>query len=339
MGVNLAPLIQDIKKQIEFKDLRNKVLAIDAYNALYQFLTTIRDRTGKPLRDSHGRVTSHLSGLFYRNVNLLKFGIKLVYVFDGAPPKKKMEELKRRKLIKEEGYRKYLEAVDKGDFESARKYAAVAATLEQYMVEDAKELLSLLGIPVVQAPSEGEAQASYMAKKGDVDAVSSQDYDSLLFGAPKIVRNVTLSGTIKYPSKGIEVKLEPEIVELSRVLEYLGVSHSQLIDIAILIGTDYNEGLRGVGPKKALDLIKRYGSIEKIPDAMRKFTEDEIREIRSLFLSPEVTDNYKLDFRDPDYEGVIRFLCDEHDFSFQRVEKALNELKKAKSIRGLDQWL
>lgn len=339
MGVNLAPLIQNIKKQIDFSDLRNKVIAIDAYNALYQFLTTIRDRTGKPLRDSRGRVTSHLSGLFYRNVNLLKFGIKLVYVFDGAPPKRKMEELKRRKLIKEEGFRKYVEAVEKGDFESARKYAAIAATLEQYMVDDAKTLLELLGIPVVQAPSEGEAQAAYMAKKGDVDAVASQDYDSLLFGAPKIVRNVTLSGTIKYPSKGIEVKLEPEIVELNKVLDHLGISHIQLVDMAIMIGTDYNEGIRGIGPKKALDLIKKYGSLEKVPEAMRIFTVEDIREIRELFLSPDVSDDYEIIFNEPDYSGVVSFLCGEHDFSVQRVEKALNELKKAKSIKGLDQWL
>ncbi len=339
MGVNLAPIISQFKKQISFSDLRGKVIAIDAYNTLYQFLTTIRDKTGNPLRDSRGRVTSHLSGLFYRNVQLLKHGIKLVYVFDGVPPKRKMVELKRRRVLKEEGYKKYLEAVEKGDFESARKYAALAATLEDYMVEDAKILLNLLGIPVVQAPSEGEAQAAYMAKKGDVDATASQDYDSLLFGAPRIVRNVTLTGTIKYPSKGIEVKLEPEIIELSKVLNGLGITYEQLVDIGIIVGTDYNEGVRGIGPKKALDYIKSYGSIEKIPDVMRVMTLEDIMELRRLFMSPNVTDDYVLEFKSPDYSGIEEFLCGEHDFSEQRVRKALNELKKSLSVKGLDYWL
>ena len=338
MGVNLSPIVSEFKKQIDFPHLRGWVLAIDAYNTLYQFITTIRDKTGNPLRDSRGRVTSHLSGLFYRNVQLLKHGIKLVYVFDGVPPKRKMEELKRRRVVKEEGYRKYLEAVEKGDYESARKYAAVAATLEDYMVSDAKELLSLLGIPVVQAPSEGEAQAAYMARKGDVTAVASQDYDSLLFGAPKIVRNVTLTGTIKYPSKGIEVRLEPELVELKKVLEGLEISYEQLVDMGIIIGTDYNEGIKGIGPKKALEYIKAYGSADKIPEVLRYMSLDDIMELRRLFMSPEVTDDYSLDFRNPDYSGVEAFLCDEHDFSEQRVRKALNELKKSLSTKSLDYW-
>lgn len=338
MGVNLSPIISEFKKQIDFPYLRGWIIAIDAYNTLYQFLTTIRDKAGNPLRDSRGRVTSHLSGLFYRNVQLLKHGIKLVYVFDGVPPKRKMEELKRRKVVKEEGYRKYLEAVEKGDYESARKYAAVAATLEDYMVSDAKELLNLLGIPVVQAPSEGEAQAAYMAKKGDVMAVASQDYDSLLFGAPRIVRNVTLTGTIKYPSKGVEVKLEPELVELNKVLEGLGISYEQLVDIGIIIGTDYNEGIKGIGPKKALEYIKAYGSADKIPEVLRYIPIDDIMELRRLFMSPDVTDDYSLDFRDPDYSGIEAFLCYEHDFSEQRVRKALNELKKSLSTKSLDYW-
>lgn len=338
MGVNLGPLINEFKIKRTFQDFRNKIILIDAYNTIYQFLTTIRDQTGKPLRDREGRVTSHLSGLFYRNVNLLKERIKLVYVFDGKPPIRKMKELERRKIIKSESYQKYLEAIERKDWEEARKYAALAATLEEYMVNDAKKLLSLLGIPVVQAPSEGEAQASYMVKKGDGWAVGSQDYDSLLFGADRIVRNITLTGKQKYPSKGIEIKLEPEIILLDKVLEGLGITRSQLIDIAILIGTDYNEGIKGIGPKKAYELIKTYGSAEKIPELRRHLSIDELQEIRELFLNPEVTDDYKLDFRDPDYDGIVKFLCDEHDFSEERVNKALKELKEALSIKGLDQW-
>jgi len=338
VGVNLSPLISDLKIKKTFQDFRNKIIFIDAYNAIYQFLTTIRDHTGNPLRDKEGRVTSHLSGLFYRNVNLLKERIKLVYVFDGKPPIRKMKELEKRKVIKSESYQKYLEAIERRDWEEARKYAALAATLEQYMVDDAKHLLGILGIPVVQAPSEGEAQASYMVKKGDGWAVGSQDYDSLLFGADRVVRNITLTGKQKYPSKGIEVKLEPELILLDDMLKKLGINRLQLIDIAILIGTDYNEGIKGIGPKKAYELIKKYGSADKVPEAKRYFTQDEIQEIRSLFLNPEVTDEYRLEFKDPDYDAIIHFLCDEHDFSRDRVGKALRELKEALSIKGLDQW-
>ncbi len=338
MGVNLSPLIDQYKKQIRFEDLTGWKLGIDAYNTLYQFITTIRDKSGNPLRDRMGRVTSHLSGLFYRNVNLMKYGIKPVYVFDGPPPRRKMRELARRRKIKEEGYRRYLEAIERGDFDSAKKYAAVAATLEDYMIEDAKRLLSLLGIPVVEAIEEGEAQAAYMAIKGDVDAVASQDYDSFLFGSPKVVRNVTLTGTIKYPSKGIKVKLEPELVELDEVLKALDITREQLVDIAILIGTDYNEGIHGIGPKKAYNLVKQYGSLENIPMVKEHFLDEDIMELRKLFLHPRVTDNYKLRFNDPDYDGIIDFLCREHDFSVDRVRKALEELKKAKSVKRLDQW-
>ena len=338
MGVNLAPLINKFKIKTTFKDLANKVIAIDAYNAIYQFLTIIRDYTGKPLRDRYGNVTSHLSGLFYRNIHLLMENIKVVYVFDGVPPKRKVKELLRRKEIKEESWKKYLKALREGDYVEARKYAALTSKIEDKMVEDAKKLLSLLGIPVVQAPSEAEAQASYMAMKNDVWASGTQDYDSLLFGSPVVVRNITLTGKQRLPSKGIEVKLEPEIIYLKDVLEGLKITREQLIDIGILIGTDYNEGIRGIGPKRAYELIKKYGSIERIPEAIRELGRDQIAEIKELFLSPKVTDDYKLEFKEPDYDGIIEFLCDEHDFSRERVEKALNQLKKVKSVHALDKW-
>ena len=337
-GVNLSPLVSSYKKIIKFSDLRNKVIAIDAFNTIYQFLTTIRDPYGRPLRDDKGNVTSHLSGLFYRNINLLKERIKLVYVFDGKPPVKKIRELERRKIIKNESYEKYLEALERKDFEEARKYAAMTATLEETMIKSSKIFLDLMGIPVVQAPSEGEAQASYMATKKDVWAVGSQDYDSFLFGAPRIVRNITLTGKIKYPSKGIEVRMEPELILLDDTLKKLGITREQLVDMGILIGTDYNEGIKGIGPKKALELIRSYKLIEYIPDIRKVLELEEIQEIRHLFLNPEVTDDYEIEFKKVDYNGVIQFLCEEHNFSEERVKKALNELKKATSVQSLDQW-
>jgi flap endonuclease-1 len=338
MGVNLAPLISEYKHKIGFKDLANKAVAIDAYNTIYQFISIIRDPTGRPLRDRKGNVTSHLSGLFYRNINLLVENIKLVYVFDGAPPIRKMKELKRRQEIKEESWKKYLEAIERKDYEEARKYAALASKIEDKMVEDAAKLLELLGIPIVFAPGEAEAQAAHMVRKGDVWASGTQDYDSLLFGSVRVARNITLTGKQRLPSKGIEVKLEPEVLYLDEILSKLDLTREQLVDIGILIGTDYNDGVRGIGPKKAYSLIKKYGRIEDTPDIQDKISLDEVDEVRKLFLEPTVTDNYSLEFSEPNYDGIIGFLCDEHDFSIDRVTKALDSLKRAKSVKSLDQW-
>lgn len=346
MGVNLRDLIpSNAKRELELKELKGKVIAIDAYNALYQFLTAIRQPNGTPLMDSMGRITSHLSGLFYRTINLVENGVKPVYVFDGKPPEIKKMEIERRKKIKEEAVKKYEEAVKKGDMEAAKRYAQMASKLTEPMVEDAKRLLSAMGIPWVQAPAEGEAQAAYMAKKGDAYAAASQDYDSLLFGAPRLVRNLAITGKRKLPRKNVYVELKPELIELDKLLQTLGITHEQLIDIAILLGTDYNpEGVRGIGPKTALRLVKTYGSIDKIIKTIPKqeFPIDPL-EIKKYFLNPPVTDDYKLEWREPDEEQIIQILVREHDFSLERVKNAVERLRKAyREIKakqlGLDLW-
>src|SRR5208282_2840134 len=199
--------------------------------------------------DSKGRVTSHLSGLFYRNINLMELGIKLVYVFDGAPPELKAEEISRRRKVREEARKHYTEAVAVGDMPSARKYAEMSTTIRSDMIGESKQLLEAMGIPWYDAPSEGEAQASVMAKEGTVDGVASQDHDSLLFGAPLLVRNVTISGKRRLPSKNIMIDIEPETISLSETLESLKFTRAQLIDLGILLGTDFNpDGFRGIGP-------------------------------------------------------------------------------------------
>ena len=336
MGVNISKIVS--RKKISFEDLSGKKVALDAYNALYQFLTVIRDSAGNPLRDRKGNVTSHLSGLFYRTVNLIEYGIEPVYVFDGKSPEKKLREIARRRKIREESKLKYLKALEEGKLEEARRYAAAAAILEDYMVEDAKRLLRLLGIPVIQAPAEGEAQAAYLAIKGDTWASGSQDYDSLLFGSPRVVRNITLTGKVHYPSKGISVKLEPELVELENLLKEHKITREQLVDIGILVGTDYNEGVKGIGPKRALELIRRYGKIERIPGIEKMIDLKEVEEVREIFLNPKVTDDYDVSRGQLDEEGVIRFLCDERDFSEDRVRRALDRIKEKLSKRSLDMW-
>jgi len=316
------------KTTVDLKSLSGKSIAIDAYNALYQFLAIIRQPDGTPLKDHTGRVTSHLSGLLYRTSNLVEVGIRPVYVFDGVPPALKEVEIKRRMRVKEEAAVKYEQALRAGRLEEARTYAQATSRLKDYMKEDAVRLLTLLGIPWVQAPSEGEAQAAHLAKKGDTNLCASQDYDSLLFGAPQLVRNVTISGRRKLPRKRVYIQVVPEIVELDRVLEELDISHQQLIDIGILLGTDFNpEGVKGIGPKTALKLVREYGSLENLlPTLKEAELPAEPQRIREIFLHPKITDYYQLAWREPDTKGVIDFLCRERDFSEERVQKALDRM-------------
>lgn len=342
MGVDLGDLVP--RTTIDLGNLRGKSVAIDAYNALYQFLAIIRQPDGTPLMDNAGRITSHLSGLFYRTCNLLQLGIKPIYIFDGKPPALKEAEIKSRMKVKEEAIKKYEAALREGRIEDARKYAQMTAHLKDYMVEDAKRLLELMGVPWVQAPSEGEAQAAYIAKKGDADYCASQDYDSLLYGAPCLLRNLTISGRRKLPRKDVYVEVQPEVIELKRVLKELGITHEQLIDIGILVGTDYNpEGVKGIGPKTALKLIKIYGSLERVLPTLKgaEFPVDPLK-IKEMFLHPDVTDNYVIEWREPDVEGVVEFLCGERDFSEDRVRKALEEaikgMREARAKRTLEEW-
>ena len=346
MGVNLKELIpKESRKTVDLVELRGKTVSIDGYNALYQFLTAIRQPDGTPLMDSKGRITSHLSGLFYRTINLMEHGIKPVYVFDGKPPEIKAAEIARRKKVKEEAIKRYEEALAKGDLEAAKRYAQMASKLTEDMVEDAKKLLTAMGIPWVQAPAEGEAQAAYMAAKGDVWAAGSQDYDSLLFGAPRLIRNLTITGKRKLPRKDVYIEIKPEIILLDSVLEKLKISREQLIDIGILLGTDYNpEGVKGIGPKTALRLIKTYGSLEKAIKVIKaEFPVDPL-EIKKYFLNPPKTETYTIKWNEPDEKAVIEILVHEHDFSETRVKNALQRLLKAYRDHiktrqlGLDMW-
>jgi flap endonuclease-1 len=342
LGVNLRALVP--KATVRLEDLGGKSMAIDAYNALYQFLAIIRQPDGTPLKDSSGRVTSHLSGLLYRTSNLVEMGIKPIYVFDGVPPALKETEIKRRMKAKKEALVKYEQAVKEGKIEEAHMYAQATSRLKDYMAEDSKRLLDLMGVPWVQAPSEGEAQAAHLVKRGDADYCASQDYDSLLFGAPRLLRNVTISGRRKLPRKRVYIEVVPEIVDLEQVLKECGITHEQLIDIGILIGTDFNpEGVKGLGPKTALKLVKEHGCLENaLPYIKNAEFPVEPQRIREIFLHPKVTDEHKIEWREPDVESVINFICRERDFSENRVRKALEKMRKgAEGLKGkttLDKW-
>ncbi len=337
MGTDIGDLLQ--KKKVELSYLANRVVAIDAFNTLHQFLSIIRQRDGNPLQDSSGKVTSHLSGLLYRTTSLVEAGIKPVFVFDGKPPDLKAETLNKRKEVRESAREKWETAKATGDQEAAYKYAQASSKVDQHIVEDARYLLDIMGIPWVQAPSEGEAQAAYMALKKDADFVASQDYDSFLFGAPAVVRNLAITGKRKLPGKNVYVDVEPEMIELEETLKALEINRQQLIDIAICVGTDYNKGLEKVGPKTALKLVKKQGDIHAILRE-KKVEIKALDRIRDFFTSPETTDDYELKWKKPDHDKLIDFLCGEHDFSEDRVEKAFERLKAASGGRQqtLDQW-
>ncbi len=342
MGVNLRDLVP--KVNVDLKDLSGKSIAIDAYNALYQFLAIIRQPDGTPLMDHTGKVTSHLSGLFYRTCNLLELGIKPIYVFDGIPPALKEIEIKRRTRIKDEATKKYEKALRERKTDEARTYAQMTSRLKDYMTEDSKRLLKTMGVPWIQAPSEGEAQAAYVVKNGDADLCASQDYDSLLFGAPMLLRNVTISGRRKLPRKKVYVEVIPEVIDLERVLNELSITHEQLIDIGILVGTDFNpDGVKGVGVKTGLKLIKKHGSLESALQELEQASfPAEPQRIREIFLHPRVTDNYRVFWREPKIEEAVDFLSGERDFSKDRVTKALEKAiagsKKASTRTTLERW-
>jgi flap endonuclease-1 len=326
MGVKLTPII--VKKEIHLDDLRGKVLAIDGNAELYQFLALIRMRDGSPLTDSHGHITSHLIGLMYRSTRLIsEYGIKLVFVFDGQHPSLKKEELERRHEIKERFIKEYEAAKAAGDMETAFAKSVMTSRLTQPMLEDAMRLLKYLGIPYVQAPGEGEAQAAFMARRGDVWGVGSKDYDSLLFGAPRLLRFITISGREFLPRKGKFRPLSPEIIDAHEMLSYYKISLEQLIDLAILIGTDFNHGIKGIGPKTALRLIQEYGCIEHLPTDVKCRVSKNYKDVREIFYHPPTTEDYHVEYGTLDVYGLFEFLCKERDFSPERVEMVLKRMK------------
>jgi flap endonuclease-1 len=326
MGVDIGELFK--WEKISFKDLQDKVVVIDAHNVLHQFLSSIRQRDGTPLKNSKGEITSHLLGIFHRTANLVEVKIQPVYVFDGEPHPLKAKTLEGRRKRKELAEKEWEEALKTGDIEKARTKAQQTSRVTDEIVKQSKELLDALGIPYIQSPSEGEAQASYMVKKGDAYAVGSQDFDCLLIGSPILVRNLTSSEKRKLPGKEAYAEVYPKQIRLEPNLKTLGIKHKQLVDMAILIGTDFNDGIKGIGPKKSLDLIKNNGNIEAVLTKIKADnipTANEIKEIRKIFLEPKVTDDYTLKWSGPNNEEVLRILCDRHQFTRERVEPVLQK--------------
>ncbi|MBS3143261.1 flap endonuclease-1 [Candidatus Woesearchaeota archaeon] len=334
MGLNITQIIP--KKDISLDDLRNKKLAVDASQMLYQFLSSIRQPDGTHLMDSNDRITSHLMGISTRIPNLIERGLKLAFVFDGKPPSLKIHEKEQREHRKRLAESRLEKAKEEGDEELMLKYSKQTVRLSFEMSDEAKELIQAFGLPVIQAPSEAEAQCSFMAEKEDVYAVASSDYDSLLYSAPRIVRNLTLSNKRKI--RNTYVNVNPELIELKQVLKELDIKQDQLIVLAILIGTDYNVGgIKGIGPKSALKLVKENRNFDRLFDELKP--DFDWKKIYATFKSMPIMKNYQLRWSNIDEEKIRKILVDRHDFSEERVNKMLEKLtKKEKSQKGLSSF-
>ena len=327
MGIKLGPLLET--RPIKMEELTNQKVAIDGYNILYQFLSSIRQADGNLLTDSDGRVTSHLSGIFFKLSNLVDNGIKPCIIFDGKPPKLKKRLLEERRLRKIKAEIEWEAAISAGDTETARTKAQQTTRLDKEMLIDSKKLLDLLGIPWFDAPSEGEAQVAYLIESNKVDYGASQDFDTILFGAKNFVRNLTLSNRRKLPKQNKWVAVTPELIDVDLSLSKLGLSREQLVDVSILMGTDFNSGIDGIGPKRGVKLVQECGNAEKALEKLDKKI-DNLDEIRELFLNPSV-DDFDPVWGIPDSQGLENFLCNDYRFNRDRVMKAIDIYANSKS--------
>ncbi len=337
MGVKFKDIM--IRHPTSLKELSGKTLIVDGHNMLYQFLSNIRARDGSLLTDSQENVTSHLIGLFARCTNLMAKGIKLAFVFDGEVPELKHKELSRRAEVKKAAAKKYEQALADKDLETMKKFAARTSRLNKEMIDDAKKLLSLLGLPWVQAPSEGEAQAAFMVKQGDAWAVASQDYDSLLYKTPRFLQNLSIEGKRKMPGKFAYINIEPMLTILEENLKNLNLTSEKLLWLAVLVGTDYNlAGVKGIGPKKGLALVKEHKTAESLFSSITLADDVDWKDILKTFHDMKVTKDYKLKWSAVNKEELFTFLVKERDFSEQRVNKFLDSLKKPQQ-KGLGDFL
>ncbi|MDO8563549.1 MAG: flap endonuclease-1 [Nanoarchaeota archaeon] len=328
MGLQIGDIVP--RHEVKLEELKGKIIAVDAFNALYQFLASIRQPDGVPLMDSKKRVTSHLSGLFYRNISLMSEGIKLIYVFDGEYHELKGKTHEIRDDAKQEMRDKYDKAKEEEDLDSMYKYSRGYMKLTKEMIEESKLLLEAMGIAVVQAPGEGEMQCSELVKSGEAYAVASQDYDALAVGGTRLIQNLTLARTRKTVSGTIYIA--PEMLEYEKVLNSLNIDADQFISLAVLVGTDFNPGgVRGIGPKKAIALVRE----KKYPVQIFKELEESGRlnfdwkQIFEIFKKPNVK-RMKITFPKFNVDKIKKILVEEHEFSEERVDKQISKLDEVK---------
>ncbi|KAA8536680.1 hypothetical protein F0562_029158 [Nyssa sinensis] len=335
MGIKgLTKLLADnapkAMKEQKFETYFGRKVAIDASMSIYQFLIVVGRIGTETLTNEAGEVTSHLQGMFTRTIRLLEAGLKPVYVFDGKPPDLKKQELAKRYSKRVDATEDLTEALETGNKEEIEKFSKRTVKVTKQHNDDCKKLLRLMGVPVIEAPSEAEAQCAALCKSGKVYAVASEDMDSLTFGAPRFLRHLMDPSSRKVPVMEFEV---------SKVLEELNLTMDQFIDLCILCGCDYCESIRGIGGQTALKLIRQHGSIENILENINKeryqIPDDwPYEEARRLFKEPSVyADDEQLEIKwtAPDEEGLITFLVNENGFNSDRITKAIEKIKAAKN--------
>nr|CCD16055.1 unnamed protein product [Trypanosoma congolense IL3000] len=347
MGVlGLSKLLYDRApgaiKEKELKCYFGRRIAIDASMAVYQFVIAMKgfqEGQSVELTNDAGEVTSHLNGIFFRTLRMIDEGLRPIYVFDGKPPSLKNSELDSRRQRAEEAKHEYEKAKEEGDDEAMEKMSKRMVRVSREQMDEVKTLLQLMGIPVVQAPSEAEAQCAELVRKDKAWAVGTEDMDALAFGARVMLRHLTYGEAKKRPIA--EYHLED-------ILELAGMTMEQFIDLCILLGCDYVPKIPGIGPHKAWEGIKKYGSMEAFLESLdgTKYVVPEgfnYVEARNFFLHPEVTpgEEIEIQFREPDEEGLVKFLVQEKLFNKDRVLKGIQRLRDAlaKKTQGrLDQF-
>jgi len=333
MGIlGLSKLVGDVAssaiKENEIKNYFGRKVAIDASMSLYQFLIAVRQEGGAQLTSADGETTSHLMGMFYRTIRMCDNGIKPVYVFDGKPPQMKAGELEKRKEKRDEAQAALDKAKEAGDVEEVDKQSRRLVKVTKEHVEECKTLLKHMGVPYVDAPCEAEAQCAELVKGGKVYAAGTEDMDALTFGTSILLRHLTFSEARKMPIKEFHLPV---------VLEGFEMDQDMFVDLCILLGCDYVDKIKGIGPKKAIELVKKYKNIETILENIdqTKYPPPEdwlFTEARRLFKEPEVTpaSEIELKWEKPNEEALIAYMCGEKGFSEDRIRSGCKKLEKSR---------
>jgi flap endonuclease-1 len=329
MGCNLRDLVSP--EPIELGDLSGQRVAIDVFLNSYQFITSMTGPDGKPL-SFEGKPVAHLMGFLDRATVMISEGIDPVFVFDGKPHDLKRKTLDGRRERKIEAVSRWESAVDAGDMEAAKKLGPQTAEYTPEMVQETKELFDLMGVSWVEAPMEAEGAAAVMCSRGDVAAVASQDWDTLLYGSPVMVRNLTSHGTRRFGRV-----MSAERIVLSDTLESHGITREQLVDLGIMVGTDFHPGIKGIGPKTGLKLMKKHGTMEAVAEARGFELPENLEGIRSLFMEHPVGDEPLPEAQRAVEEDLRSFLQEERGFSERRMERALNRLAEAGRLKSSSQ--
>ncbi|KAL5106391.1 Flap endonuclease 1 [Taenia crassiceps] len=316
-------------KNGEIKSYFGRKVAIDASLCLYQFLVAVRSE-GNNLANEAGESTSHLMGMFYRTIRMLEGGLKPVYVFEGKPPRLKSGELAKRTERREENAKELGKAKEVGDVEAIEKYSRRLVKITSQHSEDCKTLLRLMGVPFVEAPGEAEAQCAALAKSGKVFAVGTEDMDALAFGAPVLLRHLTFSEARKMPVQEFN---------LQKILDSMDLTMNQFVHLCVMLGCDYCESIKGIGPKKSVELIQRYKSLESILEHIdtKKYQPPEgwvYKEAVRLFVEPDVIDPATIELRwtEPNEDGIVEFMCAKNGFNEERIRNGVKKIQKSRTI-------